>query len=293
MLIILILQGSDVLEVIHLQSSTPYDSNWDPEVFTMMCNLRILIIACEVPLPHGLKCLPSSLKILEWKSYPLNSLPSGENLDQLGVLKMHHSKIEQLWKRTHILEKLKFIDLSYSEDFSTTPDFSMLPNLEQLVLEGCIKLAEVHQSLAQQKKLLVLDLKDCKNLNALSTRMEMDSLNKLILSGCLKIKKLPEFGKNMRNLLVLDVKNCKNLVYFPSSISNLKSLKNLNILGCSKFSSLPDNLNENKCLEVLDLSETAVREIPSSIIGLQNIKQLYLRGCKCHSLNTKGDRHEI
>ncbi|KAI9095350.1 hypothetical protein K1719_026384 [Acacia pycnantha] len=273
-------KGSDVLEVIHLQSSTPYDSNWDPEAFTMMCNLRILIIACEVHLPHGLKCLPSSLKILEWKSYPLNSLPSGENLDQLGVLKMHHSKIEQLWKRTHILEKLKFIDLSYSEEFRTTPDFSMLPNLEQLVLEGCIKLVEVHPSLAQHKKLLVLDFKNCKNLKALPTRMEMDSLNKLILSGCLKIKKLPEFGKNMNNLLVLDVKNCKNLVYLPSSICNLKSLRILNILGCSKFSSLPENLNENKCLEELDLSETAIREIPSSITGLQNLKLLYLRGCK-------------
>ncbi|KAI9095405.1 hypothetical protein K1719_026439 [Acacia pycnantha] len=280
-------KGSDVLEVIHLQSSTPYDSNWDHEVFTMMCNLRILIIACDVHLPHGLKCLPSSLKILEWKSYPLKYLPSGGNLDQLGVLKMHHSKIEQLWKRTHILEKLKFIDLSYSEEFRTTPDFSMLPNLEQLVLEGCIKLVEVHPSLAQHKKLLVLDFKDCKNLKALPARMEMDSLNKLILSGCLKIKKLAEFGKNMSNLLVLDVKNCKKLVYLPRSICNLKSLKILNILGSSKFSSLPENLNENKCLEELDLSETAIREIPSSIIGLQNLKLLYLRGCKGLSSRSK------
>ncbi|KAI9072303.1 hypothetical protein K1719_045732 [Acacia pycnantha] len=273
-------KGSDMLEVIHLQSSTPYDSNWDLEVFSMMCNLRILIISCDVHLPHGLKCLPSSLKILEWKSYPLNSLPSGGNLDQLGVLKMHHSKIEQLWKRTYILEKLKFIDLSYSEDFRTTPNFSTLPNLEQLVLEGCIKLVEVHPSLAQHKKLVVLDFKDCKNLKVLPTRMEMDSLNKLILSGCLKIKKLPEFGKYMSNLWVLDVKNCKKLVYLPSSICNLKSLKVLNIFGCSKFSSLPENLNENKCLEELELSGTAIREIPSSIIGLQNLKLLYLRRCK-------------
>ncbi|KAI9095416.1 hypothetical protein K1719_026450 [Acacia pycnantha] len=273
-------KGSEKLEVIHLQSSTPYHSNWDPEVFSMMRKLRILIIACDVHLPHGLKCLPSSLKILEWKSYPLNSLPSGENLDQLGVIKMHHSKILQLWKRTHSLEKLKFIDLSYSEDFSTTPDFSMLPNLEQLVLEGCIKLVEVHPSLAQHKKLVELDFKDCKNLKAVPARMDMDSLNKLILSGCLKIKELPEFGKNMSNLLVLDVKNCKNLDFLPSSICNLKSLKILNMFGCSKFSSLPENLNENMCLEELDLRETAVREFSSSITGLQNLKLLYLSGCK-------------
>ncbi|XP_054817725.1 disease resistance protein RUN1-like [Prosopis cineraria] len=179
-----------------------------------------------------------------------------------------------------MLEKMKFIDLSYSEDFSRTPNFFMLPNLEQLVLKGCIKLDEVHPSLGQLKKLVVLDLKDCKNLKALLLRMEMDSLNKLILSGCSKVKKLLEFGENMTNLFILDLKNCKNLVCLLRSTCNLKSLKSFNILGCSKFSTLPQNLNENKVLKELDLSITAIKDVPSSIIGLPNLKLLYLNGCK-------------
>ncbi|XP_054817291.1 disease resistance protein RPV1-like isoform X1 [Prosopis cineraria] len=185
-----------------------------------------------------------------------------------------------------MLEKLKFIDLSYSEDFSRTPNFLMLPNLEELVLEGCIKLVEVHPSLGQLKKLVVLNLKDCKNLKALPLRMEMDSLNKLIISGCSKVKKLPEFGENMTNLFILDLKNCKNLICLPRSTCNLKSLKILNILGCSKFSTLPQNLNENKFLEELDLSGTAIKDVPSSIIGLLNLKSLYLKGCKGLSLRS-------
>ncbi|XP_028782172.1 TMV resistance protein N-like [Neltuma alba] len=273
-------KGTDLVELIHLQSPMPYEANWDPEAFSMMRSLTILIILCDVYLPRGLKFLPSSLKILEWKAYPLNSLPCVAHLDELVLLKTHHSKIIQLrWGRTQMSKKLKFIDLSYSEEFTRTPDFSMLPNLEQLILKGCVKLSGVHPSLGQHTKLVLLDLKDCKNLKALPSRMEMNSLKTLILSGCLKLKKLPEFGKNMTNLLSLEVENCENIVCLPCSTCNLKSLKVLNMLGCSKFSSLPQNIDENECLEELDLSRTAIREIPLSIVSLQNLKMLYLNGC--------------
>ncbi|KAI9072895.1 hypothetical protein K1719_045140 [Acacia pycnantha] len=126
----------------------------------------------------------NSIKVLDWKAYPLKSLPFGAHLDKLVLLRMHHSKVTQLWKRTQMSRGLKFIDLSYSKDFIRTPDFSSLPNLEELILEGCLKLVEVHPSLGQHKKLVLLDVRDCKNLKALPSRMEMDSLKTLILSGC-------------------------------------------------------------------------------------------------------------
>ncbi|KAI9126523.1 hypothetical protein K1719_002119 [Acacia pycnantha] len=279
-------KGTDLIQVIHLQSLMPYEANWDPEAFSAMCSLTTLIILCDVYLPQGLKFLPSSIKVLDWKAYPLKSLPFGAHLDKLVLLKMHHSKVTQLWGRTQMSRGLTFIDLSYSKDFIRTPDFSSLPNLEQLILEGCVKLVEVHPSLGQHKKLVVLNMRGCKNLKALPSRMEMDSLKKLIISGCLNVKKLPEFGKNMTNLSVLDVENCKNLVCLPNSTCNLKSLKVLNILGCSKFSSLPQNIDENKCLEEIDLSGTAIREIPSSMVSLQNLKTLYLDGRNGPSLTS-------
>ncbi|KAG5064499.1 hypothetical protein JHK85_005682 [Glycine max] len=48
----------------------------------------------------------------------------------------------------------------------------------------------------------------------------------------------------------------------------LSSLRSLNISGCSKFSRLPENLNENETLEELDVGGTAIREVPSSIVQL-------------------------
>ncbi|KAI9116638.1 hypothetical protein K1719_012296 [Acacia pycnantha] len=279
-------KGTDLVQVIHLQSPMPYEANWDPEAFSAMCSLTILIISCDVYLPRGLKFLPSSIKVLDWKAYPLKSLPFGAHLDKLVLLRMHHSKIRQLWGRTQMSKNLKFFDLSYSEDFIRTPDFSMLPNLEKLILEGCVKLVEVHPSLGQHKKLVVLDLRDCKNLKALPSRMKMDSLKKLILSGCLNVKKLPEFGENMTNLLVLDVENCKNLVCLPGSTCNLKSLKVLNIFGCSKIYSLPQNIEENERLEEIDLRGTAIREIPSSMLSLKNLKTLNMYRRKVLSLTS-------
>ena len=47
------------------------------------------------------------------------------------------------------------------------------------------------------KKLTLLNLKGCKNLNSLPRKFEMESLKILILSDCSKIKIIPEFGENM------------------------------------------------------------------------------------------------
>jgi hypothetical protein len=94
-----------------------------------------------------------------------------------------------------------------------------------MLLIGCTNLIEVHHSVGQHKKLVVLYLKDCKNLKTFPKKLEMDSLEELNLSGCSKVKKLPEFGKNMKYLSLLNLENCINLICLPNSIHNLKSLK--------------------------------------------------------------------
>jgi len=176
--------------------------------------------------------------------------------------------------------KLKFIDLSYSEDLIQTPIVSCTPCLERLLLIGCTNLIEVHQSIGQHKKLVVLDLKDCINLQILPRRFEMDYLEELILSGCSKLRKLPNFGKNMKCLSLLNLENCKNLLCLPNSICNLKSLRKLYISGCSKFSRLPNVMSENESLEELDVSGTAIREITLSKVRLENLKELSYGGRK-------------
>ena len=77
-----------------------------------------------------------------------------------------------------------------SSNLKETPDFTKVPNLEQLVLEDCINLPGVHPSIGVHKKLTLLNLKGCKNLKTLPNRFEIDSLNILILSSCSKVRRI-------------------------------------------------------------------------------------------------------
>ncbi|KAI4308570.1 hypothetical protein L6164_031629 [Bauhinia variegata] len=270
-------KGTEVIHGIVLDSRRPYKTHWDPVAFSKMCNLKFLILK-YLDLPHGLYCLSEGLKYLEWENFPLEELPLGLKLDELVELTMHHSNIKQLWNGTKFFRKLKLIDLKDSIDLIRFPSISGVPCLTRLVLEDCVNLVEVDQSVGLHKKLMVLNLTNCVNLKILPRKLEMDSLKELILSGCSKIKKLPEFGDNMELLTELNLKGCKSLVCLPKSIHNLKSLRILNTSGCFKFSMLPEDLEKNKALEELNVSGTAVREVPPSIARLKSLKKLSLGG---------------
>ncbi|XP_019465220.1 PREDICTED: TMV resistance protein N-like [Lupinus angustifolius] len=272
-------KGTESTEGIIVKSSDPHEEHWDPEAFSKMYNLKVLIILCDLHLPLGLKCLSSSLKILEWESCSLRELPLGLPLDELVHLKMHCSKFNQLWSGTKHFRKLKSIDLTDSRDLIRTPDIFEVPCLERLVLKGCKNIVEVHQSVAQHKHLLELNLECCINLKTLPRKLEMDALKELILSGCSQVKKLPEFGKSMVYLSILSLKDCKSLICLPQSIRNLKSLIKLDIQGCSKLFGLPNNLNENNVVEEVEVNETTRREAPLSLSDFKALVTLLSKGC--------------
>ncbi|KAL5076220.1 hypothetical protein RYX36_015204 [Vicia faba] len=254
-----------------------------------MSNLRLLIILCDLHLSLGLKCLSSSLKVLIWRGYPMNTLPLGVQLDKLVHLQMVNSKVKQLWNGTQYFRKLRVIDLSNSKNLRQTPNVSGVPYLEELHLNDCTDLVEVHQSVKEHKKLEILSLVGCTNLKTFSSTLEMDSLKMLILSDCSNISRLPEFGKNMISMSVLNLMHCKSIVCLPNSISNLKSLKILNISGCSKICNLPDGIRQNKALENIDLSRTAIGEMDPSLLQLGNLKILSLSGCGLPASDSGGD----
>ncbi|GAU17933.1 hypothetical protein TSUD_330570 [Trifolium subterraneum] len=214
-----------------------------------------------------------------------------------------------------LLGNLKTINLRNSKYLQQTPDFTGIPNLEKLDLEGCINLVKVHDSLGLLKKLSYVTLEDCRNLKSLPGELEMNSLKCLILSGCTAVRKLPDFGESMTNLFTLALeetpiaqlpptigyltglnslrlRECRNIVSLPNTFSNLKSLKRLNLSGCSKFYKLPDNLHENEALEFLNVSDTAIREVPSSIVHLKNLVLLSFHGCKGLS-NSESSRFSL
>ncbi|XP_057758302.1 disease resistance protein RPV1-like [Arachis stenosperma] len=261
-------------------------ANWHPEAFSKMRNLRLLIVLCDLHLSHGFKCLPRSLKVLIWTECPLKALPLDIELRRLVHLQMNNSKLEKPWNGSQVFEGLKVIDLSYSKDLIQTPDISEVPLLEELFLDGCVSLVELHQSVGQHQNLAILSLIGCTKLETLPNKLEMCSLKRLFLCGCTNMKTLPDFGESMGSLSVLNLMKCSNLLCIPDSISNLKSLKQLNLSGCSKVCKVPHNINQNKALEDLDLSETSIRVMNPCLFELENLKRLSFHGCSGPVSNT-------
>ncbi|KAH9782139.1 ADP-ribosyl cyclase/cyclic ADP-ribose hydrolase [Citrus sinensis] len=370
----LALEGSEVVEGIMVDDYffRGNDVHLSAKAFALMTNLRLLKIN-NVQLPEGLEYLSNRLRLLDWHQYPLKSLPSNLQLDKIVEFKMCDSRIEELWKGIKPLNMLRVLKLSHSENLIKTPDFTKVPNLEVLDLEGCTRLREIHQSLLRHNKLILLNLKGCTSLTTLPGEIFMESLKTLVLSGCSKLKKfldivggmeclqelrldgtdikeLPSIElmsglvslnlKDYRNLAslpitigsleclqtlvlsgcskivkfpetvisvvdlselfldgtsitevpssielltklrLLNLNDCKTLVRLPSSINGLKSLKTLNLSGCFKLENVPETLGQVESLEKLDISGTAIRQPPSSIFLIKNLKGLSCRGCK-------------
>ena len=78
------------------------EANWNPESFSKMHNLKLLIIR-NVHLLHEPKHLPIGLRCLEWKGYPSKSLPLNFQSNELVELYMCGSHIEQLWKGAKVI----------------------------------------------------------------------------------------------------------------------------------------------------------------------------------------------
>ncbi|XP_062023091.1 TMV resistance protein N-like [Rosa rugosa] len=296
--------GTEAIEGISVNSTElGADVDVTPKSFSMMNELRYLKIK-NGNLPKGLEYLPDSLRILDWTRYPLKSLPSHFNPQKLLELSLSHSCIKHFRIGTEPLWKLKTIDLSYSLNLVSTPNFKGMPYLENLFLQGCIRLYKVDPTIEVLERLTVLNLKDCKNLVHFASSVHgLKYLKVLNLSGCSKLKKLPndmghlesleELHLNgtgirelpssigmLERLPVLKMEDCKHLECLPSSVGGLKSLKDLNLSGCSKLDKLPDELGHVACLEKLDVSGSGIRELPSSIGMLEGLVSMSLRDCK-------------
>ncbi|MBA0771078.1 hypothetical protein Gotri_019603, partial [Gossypium trilobum] len=93
-------------------------------------------------------------------------------------------------------------------------------------------------SIGVLKRLKLLNLKDCKSLWSLPTKIGMESLEKLILSGCSNLKRFPEIDGKMECLLRIYLDGTR-IEQLPSSIGNLSSLVLLNLKDCRNLVGLP------------------------------------------------------
>ncbi|GJX21334.1 disease resistance TIR-NBS-LRR class family protein [Tanacetum coccineum] len=162
------------------------------------------------------QCFPDSLQYLSWRSYPFLTLHETFQADNLVGLDMSFSSIVQIWEwgKRKVLNKLRFLDLSYSN--LTTLNLEVTPKLEILNLEHCTDLEELYIPNGCPKlQYLNLDFSKLRNLRFGPTPdletlslVGCSYLQQLHMPGCPKLKVLKLDGPEMRTLdlgLTLDL----------------------------------------------------------------------------------------
>ncbi|GMY19730.1 TMV resistance protein N-like [Fagus crenata] len=190
------------------------------------------------------------------------------------------SKFDDLLKNLGNVKGLEEFNLSGTSIKELPSSIECLTSLTLLALRYCKNLVCLPHTICSLKSLEFIDLSGCTKFENLPENLgNVKALKKLDLSGT-AIKKLPSSVECLIGLTSLTLRNCKNLVCLPSNICSLKSLEFLDLFGCSKFDNVPENLGNFEGLELLDLSGTAIQDVPSSIVLLKNMKELYIHGCK-------------
>ncbi|KAL1802861.1 hypothetical protein ACET3Z_031508 [Daucus carota] len=282
--------GSGAIEGLSLDMNMTgtYQNDLNTTAFSMMHKLRLLKLN-NVRLGGGYKQFPKKLKWLSWKKFSSRSLPDGFPLSSLVAIDMQSSKLEKLVQRDMLLRSLKFLNLSHCHNLVETPNFATLCVLEQLILEDCVSLVEIDESIRMAEGLVLLDLKDCKLLKRLPKNMCMlKYLETLIISGCSNLGMHPVDKRKMESLKVfiangIDFGNTR--IGPPLSLTSLPCnfITRLSLVNCNLHdNAFPTDFCFTSSMEFLSLSLNPIRFLPDCFKGLKRLGLLQL--IKCNQL---------
>ncbi|KAL4286154.1 TMV resistance protein N-like [Arachis ipaensis] len=125
-----------------------------------------------------------------------------------------------------------------------------------------------------------IDLSDCKHLIMLPDLSKASRLKWVNLSGCESLCALHSSILSSDTLATLILDRCTNLGTVKGE-KHLKSLKNISVSGCS---SLKEFAVSSDLIENLDLSNTEIETLDTSIGNLPNLIWLNLEGLKLKQL---------
>ncbi|KAK3431494.1 hypothetical protein EUGRSUZ_E03075 [Eucalyptus grandis] len=305
--------GTNAVKAIVLKWSPPEAIIINPDAFTNMKKLRMLILLGVHISSQAQVLLPNELRWLEWPNAVNLEFGSGSN--KLVGLNVPKSHIRQLGGNFQKFRELKYINFCECKFLVSIPDLSSAPNMEKLILNRCESLVEVHPSVGNLVKLEVLSLELCSNLSNFPNTMRTKSLQTLTLAGCSKLEKFPDTDEKMEHLRslslgrtaikelpasiqnIVSVKymylaSCKNLVRLPLHIYKLKNLFYLDLDGCSNLTTFPKNLEDSidldgclgfrelSCLVLSGCNLSEFTHLPTCINKYYHLGTLRVKGCE-------------
>ncbi|RDY04645.1 TMV resistance protein N, partial [Mucuna pruriens] len=131
----------------------------------------------------------------------------------------------------------------------------------------------------------ILNLSHSKYLTETPDFSNLPSLEKLILKDCPSLYKVHQSIGDLQNLLLINLKDCTSLSNLPRETYKLKSLKTLILSGCSKIDKLEEDIGQMESLTTLIAENTAVKQVPFSIVSSKSIGYISLCGYEGLSSN--------
>ncbi|XP_027910107.1 uncharacterized protein LOC114169250 [Vigna unguiculata] len=195
------------------------------------------------------------------------------------------------------------MNISYCNMVTEFPDVSEAKNLRELRLDGCEKLATIHESVGLLGNLVFLSASECNLLTKFVPTMYLPSLEYLSLNLCTKlaffpeisgtmnsklkinmldtaIKKLPESIEKLTGLNSLEMTDCKELQHIPSTLFTLPNFVTLKVGGCRRlresFTRIKGSDSVHPKLETLhfDNAYLSDEEVRMIMYHFPNLKEL-------------------
>ncbi|XP_054794889.1 disease resistance protein RPV1-like isoform X2 [Prosopis cineraria] len=103
-------------------------------------------------------------------------------------------------------------------------------------------------------------------------------LEVLILKYCSSLSMVHHSIGDLKNLTLVNLKGCTSLTNLPTTIYKSKSLKVLLLSDCLKIDKLEEDIGQVQSLTTLIANNTAIRQVPYSIVRLKNIGYISVCG---------------
>ncbi|XP_048437600.1 disease resistance protein RPV1 isoform X4 [Pyrus x bretschneideri] len=202
-----------------------------------------------------------------------------DSMTQLRLLRISHS-----YGKQHLIGHLKFLShelrcLSWpGSPLRSLPSNFQFKNLVDLDMQySCIEqLWEGTQTLG---KLKFINLRYCKYLKETPDFTKVPNLERLICASCISLVEVHPSILTLTNLVLLDLSGCNKLTILASNI-RMQSLETLDLSRCSSLEMFPEILEVMEELQELNLSQSKIKELPSSINNLTGLRYLKLKDCK-------------
>ncbi|PWA79231.1 hypothetical protein CTI12_AA063390 [Artemisia annua] len=175
--------------------------------------------------------------------------------EELRWLCWHHCPLDSLPDELHP-GKLVFLDMQHSKLNTLWQGTKFLGNLK------------------------ILNMSESESLTTTPDFTGVPNLEKLSLISCPRLLNVDRTIGLLTKLTSLNLGYCNNLNNLPCNICNLRSLQTLSLEFASKLEQLPEKLGDMEQLRKINLSATAIEELPDSIGSLGNLSSLALAECK-------------